>query len=331
TRRPHARAHRRRPDRRISSLAIYFLRQHSHRPRRPIHGLPAPPRLPRTEHSPSRLDRPGPLRFRRRPPFLRPRSIRRTHHRRARDSGAAGARRRAPHRLRIPRDPSHVSFIAHGPVSSPHFPRVGRRQLRHPPRHRWHPVSISTFVSGWNGFHANSVRLAHDAPSHCLDEPEDDHAANPRALRIPWSAGLQHHHHRPVHHAFCHHRQRHAGLADRNRSIQLRIFHLAAIHQHEHAGLRRSLRRAGQQRQHPRHPHEPYGRRFRRRGSLARNRILHSRSRSRQHHPIHSRRSPRIFCAWRDDAAFHHRLPRIESRRWRHGKSTQRNTRRIAL
>jgi hypothetical protein len=47
----YARSNRRRPDRRIPSLAVYFLCKYSDWPRRFVYGLPAPAGLPRTHQS----------------------------------------------------------------------------------------------------------------------------------------------------------------------------------------------------------------------------------------------------------------------------------------
>ena len=62
------------------------------------------------------------------------------------------------------------------------------------------------------------------------------------ALRLSRRADFQHRDSRSAHLPFRHHRSRHAGLADRDAGVLLRIFQLAAIHQHEHAGLCRHHR-----------------------------------------------------------------------------------------
>ena len=56
-------------------------------------------------------------------------------------------------------------------------------------------------------------------------------------LRLPRRADFQHRHPRPAHRAVCDHRRGHARLAHRGASLLLRVLHLAAIYEHEHAGL----------------------------------------------------------------------------------------------
>ena len=69
-------------------------------------------------------------------------------------------------------------------------------------------------------------------------------------IRLSRRADFEYRDPRAAHHALRHHRRAHAGLADRAAGVLLRLLHVAAIHQHEHAGLRRRHRGASQQRQH---------------------------------------------------------------------------------
>jgi hypothetical protein len=63
------------------------------------------------------------------------------------------------------------------PVSHPHLPRGGERQLLHPPGHRRNPVHPAAALPGRPRVHADSIRPADDAAGDCRHEPEDDDAA----------------------------------------------------------------------------------------------------------------------------------------------------------
>jgi hypothetical protein len=107
------------------------------------------------------------------------------------------------------------------------------------------------------------------------------------------------------------HRNRHAGLADRGAGVLLRVLQLAAIHQHEHAGLCRRHRGTDQQRQLHRQHHAADVDQLRRRLGVAGHRLLHSRSLSFERagddsrHPPGVLRPGRSSCAsTRDDVSF---------------------------
>ena len=87
---------------------------------------------------------------------------------------------------------------------------------------------------------------------------------------------------RPAHPAVRHDRSGHAGLAHRGAGVLLRLLQLAAIHQHEHAGLCRCQRGTDQQCQLHRQHHAADVDELRRRLRLARHRGLHSGSLSLQ-------------------------------------------------
>ena len=72
--------------------------------------------------------------------------------------------------------------------------------------------------------------------------------------------------------------KRHAGLADRDRSVLLRVLHVTAIHQHEYAGLRRNHGGTGEWRQFHRQHDAADGHQFRRRFGVAGDCLLSSRS-----------------------------------------------------
>ena len=146
--------------------------------------------------------------------------------------------------------PHRASAAAAGAVSHPHVPRRGQRQLLHAPGHRRHPLPVSAALPGRARIHADPVRAADDAAGACRDEPEDDHAAHPYALWLPQvlisntvMLGV-------LILLFATIGPGHAGLADRGAHVLLRFFHVAAVHQHEHAGLCRRHRGADQQREH---------------------------------------------------------------------------------
>ena len=81
---------RRRPDRRLSSLARHLLREYSDRPRRSVHGLSASAGLSRRRSDPLDVVGPHPVRFRHRAAVLCAGSLRRTHAERRRNVWAAG-------------------------------------------------------------------------------------------------------------------------------------------------------------------------------------------------------------------------------------------------
>ena len=110
------------------------------------------------------------------------------------------------------------------------------------------PFLFPLLVSGRPRVHADSIRPAHDAAGDCGHEPEADDAADSGALRLPRGADFEHADHRPADPAFRDHREGHAGVADRGGSVLLRVLHVAAIHEHEHAGLCRCQRGTGEQR-----------------------------------------------------------------------------------
>ena len=85
----------------------------------------------------------------------------------------------------------------------------------------------------------------------------------------------------------------------------LRLLHVAAIYEHEHAGLCRCQQGTGERRElHCEHDAAD-GHQFRRRLGVAGDRVLYSRSLSLESRAIHSGRPPGVLRAWRDDAGFH--------------------------
>ena len=174
--RTHARADRRRPDRRISPLAIHIFRQSSHRDRRPDPGLSASARLSRTEHQAARYRRAHPLRFRRRLAVLRAGDIRRSYVGTGRDSGAAGAVAIADRGLWAARDADGLPVAAAEAVSHSHVQRGGKRQLLHPAWHRRRAVSPAAPLPGRARIHAHSIGPAHHAPGDRGHEHEISHA-----------------------------------------------------------------------------------------------------------------------------------------------------------
>jgi hypothetical protein len=98
------------------------------------------------------------------------------------------------------------------------------------------------------GLDSDSIRSADDAAGHRGDEPEDDDALDSGEGWIPGRVDFEHPVHWPAHLRLLNHWKEHAHLADRCRGILLRLLHVAAIHEHEHACLRRRDGRRGEQR-----------------------------------------------------------------------------------
>ena len=100
--------------------------------------------------------------------------------------------------------------------------------------------------------------------------------------------GFQHTDDRPADTALRDDRPGHAGVADRSGSVLLRILHLTAIYEHEHAGLRRRQRGTGEQRKLHREHDAANGHQFWRCFGVAGDGFLHSRSAHFQRRAIHS-------------------------------------------
>ena len=65
------------------------------------------------------------------------------------------------------------------------------------------------------------------------------HAGHPAAVRLSRRPHFEHGDPRRLDHALRNDRRRHAGLAHRLADVYLRVLQLVAVHEHEHAGLRR--------------------------------------------------------------------------------------------
>ncbi len=113
----HARTDRRRPDRRIFSLASHLFREHSDRPDRLVPGLSASARLPRKVESAGRC-RPDPLWLGHRAAVLCAGGVRRTYAERGRDCGSAGDFHRAAGGIRTACVEDRVSAADSEPVSA---------------------------------------------------------------------------------------------------------------------------------------------------------------------------------------------------------------------
>ncbi len=77
-------------------------------------------------------------------------------------------------------------------IQDTHLPRLSCRQLRHSIGHRWHPIFISSAVSGRYGLHPDSIRPNDDAASNRRDDFETGHAENPGAFRLSRRADFKH-------------------------------------------------------------------------------------------------------------------------------------------
>jgi MFS family permease len=125
--------------------------------------------------------------------------------------------------------------------------RIRQRQLLHPARHRRRAVSSAAALSGRIRLHARAIGPAHHAASARRHEHEIPHAEDSGTRRLSRRLDLEHDHPRLPHDAVRHHRDRHAALGHRALGVRLGRLHVAAIHQHEYAGLCRHPRRQGEQ------------------------------------------------------------------------------------
>jgi MFS family permease len=113
------------------------------------------------------------------------------------------------------------------------------------------------------------------------------------------------------------HRGGHAGLAHGSADVLLRFLQLAAIHQHEHAGLCRRDRGRDQQRKFHRRHHAADGDQFRSGNGVAGHRVLHSGSLPFERAANDSGNPPGVLRPGRTYRFVHYRFSRIEKRRWR--------------
>ena len=239
--RPDAGARRGRPDRRLFSLARHLLRQPSHRAGRPVHGLSASAGLPRGAHASARFV--GLILFGSGIALLSyVLEVFGEHTLSTREIlGLLASFARAAGRLRIPRH-AHAVFplLRLDSVPHPHVPRGGERQLLHAARaSAAFPFLFPLLYQVGLGFTPMQSGLlmmpqAIAAMSLKMTMPKILARFGYRGVLISNTVILGR-----AHHAVRHHRRGHAGLADRAAGLLLRVLHLAAVHQHEHAGLRR--------------------------------------------------------------------------------------------
>jgi MFS family permease len=109
----------------------------------------------------------------------------------------------------------------------------------HPSRHRRSAVPLTTPLPGGSWVYPHRIRSADCTPGDCSHEHQVPHAEDSGPGWLPWCADVEYRHPRPASAALRYHWTRHARLADRAAGILLWDFQLAAIHQHEYAGLRR--------------------------------------------------------------------------------------------
>ena len=114
-----------------------------------------------------------------------------------------------------------------------------------------------------------------------------------------------------------------AGVADRGAGVQLWVFHLTAIHEHEYPRLRRRQRSTDRERQHHREHDAADVDQLRRGFGLAGDRHLHSRPLSQQRSGNDSRHSRGIPDPRHHDHHLRHRVPRVAQRRRQRHKSAQ--------
>jgi len=182
------------------------------------------------------------------------------------------------------------------------------------------PFFVSAAVPSGIGVLADRIGVVDDAASDSGDEFEDDHAANPGTVRISNGIGLEHHFHRVADSAVFDHRTWHAGVADRDDGVLLRLFHFVAVHEHEYAGVCGRYRRASKRREFDcQHPAADVDQ-FRCGHGVAGHGGVSAGPLSGQSDAIHPRNSPGIWGVGCYDGAVDAGISRVAARRRRGGK-----------
>ena|SRR5579871_3075319 len=99
-------------------------------------------------------------------------------------------------------------------------------------------ISPAAPLSGRLGFHSDPVRPARHAPSSSLHEHESTDARNFASHRVSCRPDFQHFNSRYPSDDVCNDRSPNPGLGHRATRSSLWGFHVAAIHEHEYAGIR---------------------------------------------------------------------------------------------
>ena len=174
-----------------------------------------------------------------------------------RDPGAPGISVRSARGLWLSYIADTTSFLAPRPVSYSHVPRGGERQLRDASRDRWYSLSFSPCFSRWGSAYTPTR-------AGLLMMPQ---AIAAMSLKLTMPGILARFGYRTVLISntlmiglliwlFADDRAEHAIAADHCRAVRVRILHVVAIHEYEHAGLLGHRREGREQRQHHRQ-HQP--------------------------------------------------------------------------
>ena len=175
------------------------------------------------------------------------------------------------------------------------------RRIPHATRRRRHALSPPTALSGRPWLHGRAIRPADHAAVDRRDEPEGDHAENPRAVRISPRAADQHRHARRAHRTLLDRRAANVARDDRRAGIRVRLFVVDAIHQHEYAGVRGRPRTGDQCREYD-HEHESADvAQLRHRRRIAHHGALHSRPALQQRGADGSRNPSSVRAAGSND------------------------------
>ncbi len=140
-----------------------------------------------------------------------------------------------------------VSAAATELVPDSHLPRGGWRRLVHASGNWWSAFSSAASLPGRSGVYTDSVGATDYAAGAGGDQHEYGNASPSGALRLPWSADHKYDHYRCAASSICDDWSPYADLGDCRAGVFLRGFHFAAVHEHEHAGLR-GYERGGDQR-----------------------------------------------------------------------------------
>jgi hypothetical protein len=230
-------ADRRRADCGLLALAIYLFCEYPDRVGWPVDGLLASARLQGGKDASAGYCGADTFWRWRGTPFLCAGDIRRTHAEHAGDFGIAGDFADVDRRVCAARQPDGLSPVEDGIVSHSDVSGSGEWELFYAAWYWGRAVSIATAVSGGVGIHADSVWAADHAAGASGDEHKVSDAKDFDATGLSRSAAFEHDYPGVIADGFWHHRNKYAGMDDRDFGVLLWSVHFAAVYEHEYAGV----------------------------------------------------------------------------------------------